>query len=432
MTSRFQHFLHQIRSRPTVRELLRNSAFFSSGQLYQLALSALLNILLARRLGPDLMGIYIATQSMVGLVMVFANLGIEVPFKREASRDKNKFPIYYGSALAIRLTISAPITFIVSIIAGTILGIGSVPVVTLMVLLMVTISFGALTKAAYQALNHFDIAAKLTIFAQTVYVGITALILWLSPDLMIVLASMALLQAGILSVNLGVLWRMGYHFRLLWDFQLWKRMIREALPVMLANSGEYANLRSDSIIIAAVLGSFFAGIYGVAYSFYLMMAIIVYLPSVSAFPTLARYSASHDMRAYRKFVNKLGLAIVGYSVAIAIVLFFLAPILIPLLYGQEYQASLDPLKILVFALPFVALNRLMVQSLNASGLQKWTFIATATGAFFNIGVNLLLIPRFGIMAAAATTLATELLVWLVASLGLLTTSKRTPVVHPGT
>ena len=425
MTSRFQFFLQQIRARPTVKELLRNSAFFSSGQLYQLALSALLNILLARRLGPELMGVYIATQSMVGLVMVFANLGIEVPFKREASRNKQQFPTYYGSALAIRLTISAPITFIISIIAGTILGIGAISVVTLMVLLMVIISFGALTKAAYQALNHFDIAAKLTIFAQTIYVGAIALILWLSPDLMIVLASMALLQAGILSVNLTVLWRMGYHFRLLWDKMLWKKMIREALPVMLANSGEYANLRSDSIIIAAVLGSFFAGIYGVAYSFYLMMAIVVYLPSVSAFPTLARYSAAHEMRAYRKFVNKLGLAIVGYAVVIAVVLFFLAPILIPLLYGREYQASLAPLKILVFALPFVALNRLMVQSLNASGLQKWTFIATATGAIFNITVNLLLIPRFGIIAAAATTLTTELLVWLVASLGLLIVSKKT-------
>lgn len=405
--------------KPIVRELLKNSLFLSLGQVYQLGLSALLNILLARRLGPTLTGVYIATQAMIGLIMVFANLGIEVPFKREVSRNWEQFPVYFGSALAIRFTISAPITFVISLIAGVLLGIAPVPVIILMVLLMTLISLAALSRASFQALNHFDVGAKLTVLGQTIYVSGVAFVLWLSSNLQVVLIAMILLQMSILMLNLIVLWRMGYHFTLWWDRRFWKKMIEEALPVMLANSGEYANLRLDSIVIAATLGSFLAGIYGVAYSFYLMVAILVYLPSVSAFPTLARYSASHQLPAYQKFVSKLGIVIVGYALVIAIMLFFTAPFLLLLLYGATYLGSLRPLRILVFALPFVAFNRLMVQSLNASELQQWTFVATTSGAASNITANVLLIPRYGIMSAAVTTLATEFLVGVVAYIGLL-------------
>ncbi len=412
------------KSKPIAEELLKNSAFFSLGQVYQLGLSALLNILLARRLGPALTGIYIATQAMIGLIMVFANLGIEVPFKREVSRNWEQFPVYFGSALAIRLTISAPITFVISLIAGVLLGIAPVSVIILMALLMTLISLGALSKASFQALNHFDVGAKLTVLEQTIYVSGAAFILWLSSNLQVVLIAMILLQTSILTLNLVVLWRMRYHFTLWWNRRFWKKMIREATPVMLANSGEYVNLRLDSIVIAATLGSFLAGIYGVAYNFYLMVAILVYLPSVSAFPTLARYSASHELPAYQKFVNKLGMVIVGYALVIAILLFFTGPFLLLLLYGVNYLDSLRPLRLLVFALPFVAFNRLMVQSLNASELQQWTFVATASGAVFNITANLLLIPRYGIMSAAATTLATELLVATIAYSGLVIAARK--------
>jgi len=227
-----------------------------------------------------------------------------------------------------------------------------------------------------------------------------------------------------------MLQRTGYRFRLAWDLALWKRMIKEAVPVMLAASGQYVNLRCDSIIIAAVLGAFAAGIYGVAYNFYLMLSILVYLPSISAFPTLARYSASHPLDTYRRFVNKLGLAIGIYALVAAIGLFIAAPFLLPLLYGSDYLASLEPLRVLVFALPFLALNRLLVQSLNASGLQKWAFIATAIGALFNVSCNLIFIPRFGIIVAAVTTLVTEILVWLVASWGLCVSARRSRSVQP--
>jgi len=404
--------------RPIADELARNSAFASMGQAYQLALSGLLSILLARQLGVEAMGMYVATQALVGLVYVFTRLGLDVPAKRETSRDITRMRPYFGSALAVYLTVSMPLSLILALAAGKLLGIGSVPVIVLMALFVNTSGLVGLYRAAFHALNMFDISARVTVATHTAYVLIVALVLWFYPDLVIVLAVMVIAQLGILLIHVLVMKNIGYGFRPVWDIRLWRRIIIDGIPVMLASSGEYVNLRSDSIIIGAMLGVTVAGIYGVAYSFYLMLAIIVYLPSVGVFPTLARFSANHGLKAYRVFTNKLSLIFLGFSSLVAVGMYLLAPLLLVFLYGDEYQSSIIPLRILIIGLPFVALNRLMVQVLNASDLQSWTFRATAIGATFNVLVNLILIPRFGIVAAAYTTIITEALVWVVAVLGL--------------
>lgn len=404
--------------RPIADELARNSALASVGQAYQLALSGLLSILLARQLGVEAMGMYIATQALVGLVYVFTRLGLDVPAKREASRDNSRMKPNFGSALAIYLTVSTPLTLILALTAGKLLGIGTVLVVILMVLFVTISGFVGLYRAAFHSLNRFELSARITVTTHTVYVLIVALVLWFYPNLAVVLTVMVIAQLGILLIHVVFMKKTGYGFRPIWNLSLWLKIIRDGIPVMLASSGEYVNLRSDSIIIGSLLGLTAAAIYGVAYSYYLMLAIIVYLPSVGIFPTLARYSANHGLKAYQVFTNKLSLIFFGFSTVVAAGMYLVSPWLLILLYGEEYQSSLIPLRILIIGLPFVALNRLMVQVLNASDLQLWTFRATAIGAVFNVLVNLILIPRFGIIAAAFTTIITEALVWLVAIFGL--------------
>jgi len=213
----------------------------------------------------------------------------------------------------------------------------------------------------------------------------------------------------------------------LYLLKLWQKIITDGIPVMLASSGEYVNLRSDSIIIGSLLGAAAAGIYGVAYSFYLMLAIVVYLPSIGVFPTLARYSVRHGLPSYKVFTNKLSLIFLLFSSLLAAVMYILSPWLLIFLYGDSYQLSIIPLRILIAALPFVALNRLMVQVLNAANLQSWTFRATVSGAIFNVIANLILIPRYGLITAAYTTVITEALVWVVAILGLKMAVSQIPI-----
>ena len=152
---------------------------------------------------------------------------------------------------------------------------------------------------------------------------------------------------------------------------------------MLATSTEYINLRFDSIVISSQLGNFATGVYSTAYNFYLFAAILMYVVSLSLFPTFAHGGAKNKEKL-TKLVTLLSFAILGYGVLLIGFIQFIAPTVIPILYGANYQESLQPLYILTIGLPFYGLNRLMVQVLNATDCQKWTFYATSTGAVFNM------------------------------------------------
>jgi O-antigen/teichoic acid export membrane protein len=90
---------------------------------------------------------------------------------------------------------------------------------------------------------------------------------------------------------------------------------------------------------------------------------------------------------------------------------FLAADIIGFLFGDEYANSVLPLQILSWSAVFVILRGTYRQSLNAAGRQDLDLRCAGVAVALNVSLNVLLIPRFGIVGAAATTVASELL-WL--------------------
>ena len=352
------------------KELARGSFLLSISQFYQILLSGVLNILLARLLGVEMIGIYLASQAMIGLIYTFTQLGVQVPAKRETSRDNNQFNSYFGSALAIRLSITLPLTLLLALLFGNIFKIAPLEIVLLISLIMVIAGLSGLLGAAIQALRQFEAYTKVTIFGQTVYFILTVVALLITKNIIFVLMVMIVSQTFIYICYHFSLRKIGYKLHTYWKPFLWKSIIVESIPVVLAGSTEFINLRFDTFLIGIFLDTESAGIYGVAYSLYLVAAIMAHIVSVGAFPTLARYSGSHDLKLYGKFVAKLHIPIGFYGISLAVIGLLSSSIIVSLLYGAEFYESQSPLRILMLALPFITLNRFMIQVLNASGLQN--------------------------------------------------------------
>lgn len=425
MKNRWNTLKELIISRGIFQELLANNLFLTVGQIYQMGLSFLLNILLARQLGPEMIGIYFATQAMVGIVYAVARLGVDVPVKREVSRHPSQVQAYYGSALALRLFVTGPITLVVSVFIGQLLGIGTVLVTALTVLYILINGVTGLLGTAFQALNRFDLQMRIGMGTYTLYFLMVVFGLRAVSSLSQILVVMVVGQALVLLTY--------YHFfngtirnlSFSWDTQLWRYLITEGLPVLLAESTEYVSLRVDSLVIGTFVGAAGAGIYGSAYNIYMIGVVLLYLPALAAFPTLARFSFQHEGTEYRKLVRKLSTVVFLLSTILAASLYFIAPFVVPIVYGPEFKASVSVLQVLVFALPFVALGRLTMQALNAANLQRWTFRASLTGATANIALNLALVPAFGYIAAAFTTVSTETINWFAGAFGLTRATSKT-------
>ncbi|HEB75051.1 MAG TPA: hypothetical protein ENJ04_01690 [Nitrospirae bacterium] len=86
--------------------------------------------------------------------------------------------------------------------------------------------------------------------------------------------------------------------------------------------------------------------------------------------------------------------------------FFLAPFIISTLYGDAYAGAERIFAIHIWACLFVYLGVARGQYLINEGLIRVSFFTTALGAAVNVGLNLVLIPRYeGVGAAVASVIS---------------------------
>lgn len=93
-----------------------------------------------------------------------------------------------------------------------------------------------------------------------------------------------------------------------------------------------------------------------------------------------------------------------------------APVLIPLIFGQEYGASVPPLLILLPAMMFMTMATILTRFFMAFDRQGITVSVQSISAAGNVLLNLLLIPRFGIQGAALASFCSYLFAAVVMAL----------------
>ena len=90
--------------------------------------------------------------------------------------------------------------------------------------------------------------------------------------------------------------------------------------------------------------------------------------------------------------------------ASAVALAALGPPLLPLVYGPPYAASVAPFLVLLPATVLLTVRRVVANYFTASGWPGFNAGVQAIAASINISVNLIAIPRWGIMGAAFASL----------------------------
>jgi O-antigen/teichoic acid export membrane protein len=153
-------------------------------------------------------------------------------------------------------------------------------------------------------------------------------------------------------------------------------------------------------------GSTVVGNYANAYKVIDAAGVIPSSFVLALFPQLSRRAAGEGglLKAYALAAKIL----IGIAVVLAAGLMVLAEPLTRIAWGDEFLPdSARALQILVWFLPLSFFNGLTQYVLIALGRQASITRAFALAAGFNVAANLLLVPLFSYVAAAAITIATE-------------------------
>jgi O-antigen/teichoic acid export membrane protein len=190
-----------------------------------------------------------------------------------------------------------------------------------------------------------------------------------------------------------------------------------ALPLMLSSLLATAFIQIDVLILQPLQGTTVVGHYNAAYKFINALNVLPASIVLAAFPLMARTAGDAEAlvawftRTWRVLATLAGLAVVF--------LFMFSQDLIETLLGPAYlPTSATALAILIWFLPLSFLNGTLQYVLISQDRQWWLTPAFLATTLFNVGLNLALVPQYGFQAAAATTIASEVvllaaLAWLL-------------------
>lgn len=183
-------------------------------------------------------------------------------------------------------------------------------------------------------------------------------------------------------------------------------LLKKSWPLMFSAVLVSMYMKIDQLMIGNMLGEKELGIYATVVRFsevwyFIPMAIVT-----SVFPAIIHAKMADEKRYQKRLQNMYDLMVV-ISLGIAIVMTFGSDLLYHIAYrnNPEYFAGADVLKVHIWAGIFVFLGSASGQYLINEGFTQLSLLRTAMGAIVNIVLNLILLPRMGIIGAAWSTLA---------------------------
>lgn len=364
---------------------------------------------MARRLGPAAYGELSYALAYPGIFLPLAVLGLDYVIVRDLVRHPGERNAILGTAAALRL--AAVLVSLAAALAGMTLVPADQPARPL--LLITVFSLLGQPFLLFDYWFQSRVASKYSAWARvTASVVSNGLRLgFAAGDAPLAwFAWTAVVEAAVYAVGLVSTYRAtGGRWPRPWrDFKtaVAARLWQAAWPLLLADMAMVGFLRFDQLLLSQLAGSEALGRYAAAFrladaaGFFAIALINSYFPRLIALH--AKGPEEFDAGLRRLFVG-----MTWFAIAVAVALTFASPLATRLVLGLRFTEAAPVLVVLAWANVFVAQIAVRGKWFLADGLQVYSLMIFALGAVLHLGGVWLLAPRWGAMGAAASFLAAQ-------------------------
>ncbi|MGO8905244.1 MAG: flippase [Solirubrobacteraceae bacterium] len=389
--------------------LLTNASLRAVADLGSKLATALLYILVARKVGASQFGVFVFALSFVGIIVTFGQFGQDIVLVREVARDQRRLDEYYSNAFYSRLLFSlAPLLLALAISALAGMSGQTVLVVALLGLgfigdALVRVSFGA-----FQAFERLGFIPVVLITQRWLTTIVAIVVLYLGGG---IVAVAAIYCVGALAATAAAAWLLVHRVarpRLRMDLRGVVAITRVGLPIGLASIGLIVLGRIDTVMLAWFKSSEVVGQYGAAYRLLDTTAFVPWAVSAALLPTLSRLSPTSNPPVGTVYARGMKL-VLAITMPMAVGAAVLAGPIIALLYGSGYQPAAAALVLLAPSILLYPVSAASAELFYSQGVQRAVAITSAAVLVENVLVNLVLIPHFSLNGAAAGTSISEAL-----------------------
>ncbi|MHB8859006.1 MAG: flippase [Thermoleophilia bacterium] len=395
-----------------VRRVARNITYLFAYQAASRVLGLVLNVVLARRLEDAGYGRYSLILVIVMIAGMAADFGTANILIREVSHQRSRSNSLLGATLTIRLVATVTVSAVVALI---VLAAGverdfALPLIVATAAIIPT-SMSTAAEAALQGYERMDLSALADVVFSLVLTAVGAAAVYRGGGV----TAMTAVFFGANVIRFG--YSMGAYRWLVsrfegaggsWRFDAgsMKHMARESFPVLYWQMVSLAYYKVDVLLMGVFRSEAEVGWYAASYKLFEVPVMFGWLAVQALLPLMSRIY--HESNKSLMLLLEKGMKyiwIVGLLAAALIAI--LAGPVVRLLLPPEYEPAVRVLIVLGAALPFmvgcVLFGNLFIAMELQRRMAKWSLVSLAV----NAGLNLLLIPPFGVMGAAVTTLVSE-------------------------
>ncbi len=376
------------------------------GRVGNLALGVIATAVLARGLGKYGYGQWATILLIPALLSPLNELGfLQVAVRHASSEDD---PRWLGALVTARAALSIPVTALTILVlipfahGSTMLWAGVI------VALQGLLAAPSAMASVFQVRLRNDLAMIALTFNS---------VLWTAAIVVIALSDGGLLPYAVAMTAIAVLSTAlqvaiadrTVRLPLRGTRTLWRQLAREAVPLSIGSLLIVAYGRVDALIVYSATGAAAAGLYNSVYRFVEQAGVVPLSLMITLTPIASRLIPSKPVEARGLLQLALDLLAMFSLPALAFAIVASEPV-VHLLYGPEYHAAAPALPVLMGAFTVICCGYAFGLFTLVLGLQREFARFALAALVFNVVANLALVPRYGFMAAAWATLATEALV----------------------
>lgn len=379
----------------------------------------LLRIVLGRELGPSGLGVYTLVFTIYLFGMQFSGFGIGAALTKyvaEFSEDPAKTNEYISSGIVgsiVTGTIMGIVLFLLSgIISENVFEVSEMK--SLLKVTALCFPFIALHKAVLGTLNGFrsmnifaliDITLNATILMLSIFfvlyrrMGVSGAVSgFVIPTILVGLISVVFVRSNLI-----------LNAKLFYKNNVYQNILYFGFYVFLGNSIGYIYTHIDSLMIGYYLSENDVGVYAVAVIFVQGITLIPSAIQRVIYPIIASYHAKQEYKLILKLIKCVTLKTFIISLIYSLFIVFFGKTLILIIFNDSFLPSYLPLIILLVGYTIYSTFMAIGAFYASIGRVKLSYKIAILSAILSILMNIIFIPKFGIIGAAVATSITLIL-----------------------
>jgi len=390
-----------------VGNIAKNTSYFTFALVLQKVISFTYFALLARFLGPEILGQYFFAISFSTIFGVIIDIGIANVLTREIAKDKESSSRLLSNILVIKVPLMFLAWFLVFLF---VLFLGySGTLVYLIIFSSLCVALDSFTYTFFAiSRGHHNLAFESisSVLFQLIVMIFGFYFLYNSYNVVFVMG--ALFLASVFnffysSILLKRKWKI--QFLLKPDLNTVKHILIISLPFGLFVAFQRLYMYLDSVLLKILAGDYYVGLYQIAFKIIFSLQFLPMAFTASLYPAMSTYWKNNREQLVKTFERAFSYLLI-ISLPISFGIAFLSKQVI-LIFSSDYNDAILPLIIIIFSLPFIFLNFPIGSLLNATDRQKLNTFNMGIALVLGLVMNLILIPRYQAFGASISVLVTN-------------------------